>query len=715
VDGNSLAGVVLTANAATTTQGSWQWLNGTTWTSITSTLSSSNGLFLTAATTLRFLPAANFHGTPGSLSARLVDSSAPATANGSTLNVSTSGGLTPYSTGSVALSTSITPVNDAPTGGVSISGNPTVGQVLTASNTLADNDGIPSSGVNYQWWADFSSITGATNRTYILTAAEIGKKITVTAAYRDNQGKAESVMSAATAAVSWSDTVAPTLIGVAVQGNELLLQFSEAIDSTGLLPDRFSVSFAGVATSVTSIAMGSDASQLTLALSVTPTNDQTLTLTYSDLSSGNDSSGVAQDLSGNDLAMISPARNIDTFISSTDVSNLAASYTNLTLTGSASSGTGNAGNNVIQVQQTTPIANLLNGGAGTDSQNGGDGSDIYLISTSTDHPAAEINDTGTTGIDELRFSSVAANQTLTVFSGDKGLEQVTIGTGTAIDAILTATTALNINANLAPNSLTIIGNAGINSLVGTAFADVIIGGAGNDSLNGGNGSDIYLIASSTEHGAAEIKDTGTSGIDELRFSSITANQTLVVFAGDTGLEQVTIGTGMAIDAVLTATTPLNINARLAPKGLKITGNAGINSLVGTAFADVISGGDGNDSILGGLGKDILTGGTEADIFRFDTTLSITASPDIITDFSSTDGDVIQLENAVYTGLTTTGTLVATAFANSPIAITSAHRILYDVSNGRLLYDSDGNGSAPSIIFATIGTGLALNNTQFIVT
>jgi Ca2+-binding RTX toxin-like protein len=178
---------------------------------------------------------------------------------------------------------------------------------------------------------------------------------------------------------------------------------------------------------------------------------------------------------------------------------------------------------------------------------------------------------------------------------------------------------------------------------------------------------------------------------------------------------VTIGTGMAIDAVLTATTPLNINARLAPKGLKITGNAGINSLVGTAFADVISGGGGNDSILGGLGKDILTGGTGADIFRFDTTLSITTSPDIITDFSSTDGDVIQLENAVYTGLTTTGTLVATAFANSPIAITSAHRILYDVSNGRLLYDSDGNGSAPSIIFATIGTGLALNNTQFIVT
>ena len=64
---NSLLGVVLTANAAASTQGIWQWLNASTWTTIATSLTDSAGLFLTAATSLRFLPAANFNGTPGCL------------------------------------------------------------------------------------------------------------------------------------------------------------------------------------------------------------------------------------------------------------------------------------------------------------------------------------------------------------------------------------------------------------------------------------------------------------------------------------------------------------------------------------------------------------------------------------------------------------------------------------------------------------------------
>ncbi|MBM5820104.1 MAG: DUF4347 domain-containing protein, partial [Cyanobacteria bacterium K_DeepCast_150m_m2_101] len=113
---NSLIGVVITANAATSSQGQWQWLNNSTWTNIATTgLSDSAGLFLTTATSIRFFPAPNFNGSPGALTTRLVDSSASSPTNGSTISVSTNGGTTPYSAASVSLSTSVSAVNDAPT------------------------------------------------------------------------------------------------------------------------------------------------------------------------------------------------------------------------------------------------------------------------------------------------------------------------------------------------------------------------------------------------------------------------------------------------------------------------------------------------------------------------------------------------------------------------------------------------------------------------
>ena len=394
------------------------------------------------------------------------------------------------------------------------------------------------------------------------------------------------------------DTTAPTITEITVQGNQLLLQFSEGINTTGLLPARFGINVAGLARTVSAIGAGSDASQLLLTLAGTaPTNDQTVSLTYTDLTADNDSSGVIQDSVGNDLATIAPARNADTYSSAANVTSLATTYANLTLTGTATSGSGNAGNNTIRVKQATPVANVLTGGAGTDSIDGAGGSDVYIVGSSLDHPAAEISDSGNSGTDELRFSSSTAAQTLTVIAADTGLEWVTIGTGTAAAPVLTGTTALNVDASLAPNALTITGNAGANSIIGGASADVITGNAGNDSLDGGNGGDLYLIGSSADRTAAEIKDTGTSGTDELRFSSTTAAQTLTVYAAETGLERVTIGTGTAANADLSGTTALNVDASLAPNALTIKGNAAANVITGSAFVDSLDGGSGGDLYL----------------------------------------------------------------------------------------------------------------------
>ncbi|MFN5161531.1 MAG: M10 family metallopeptidase C-terminal domain-containing protein, partial [Cyanobacteriota bacterium] len=225
-----------------------------------------------------------------------------------------------------------------------------------------------------------------------------------------------------------------------------------------------------------------------------------------------------------------------------------------------------------------------------------------------------------------------------------------------------------------------------------------------------DGADIYLMLDAAHHSAAEISDTGTTGSDELRFASSTAAQTLTVFAADTGLEKVTIGTGSAAAPVSTATTALNINAAAAPNALAITGNAGANSLTGTAFADILIGGGGNDTLIGGGG---------ADTFRFDTTPNSTTNRDILTNFNPAEGDRIELENAVFTALTTTGSLATGAFVVGSIFTTLDQRILYNPTTGALTYDSNGSDPTAATLatFATLPTGLSaqMSAAQFTVT
>ena len=104
-------------------------------------------------------------------------------------------------------------VNDAPTGAVLIAGNATLGQTLTASNTLADQDGMGT--VSYQWQANGADIAGATGGSLTLDAALIGKTIGVVARYTDGFGAAEAVGSASTEAVRDGNGVAPSVEALA--------------------------------------------------------------------------------------------------------------------------------------------------------------------------------------------------------------------------------------------------------------------------------------------------------------------------------------------------------------------------------------------------------------------------------------------------------------------------------------------------------------------
>lgn len=118
---DTLAGIVLTANTADpVTQGAWQYSTdaGTTWLAV-GAVSSSAGLVLSTAAMLRFLPAPNYNGTPGGLSAHAVDSTYggayTAGATRRTFDTTTDDGESAVAAAPVGLGTSISPVNDAPT------------------------------------------------------------------------------------------------------------------------------------------------------------------------------------------------------------------------------------------------------------------------------------------------------------------------------------------------------------------------------------------------------------------------------------------------------------------------------------------------------------------------------------------------------------------------------------------------------------------------
>jgi large repetitive protein len=129
-------GVLLVNNASTTAQGEWQYLNGTVWTNVPRNLSSINALYLPDATQLRFVPTLNYNGTPGVLTARLVENDQsttastqpdlPANSTGSTFGATNAirmaidlsagvGGTSRVSANTRDVGITITPVNELPT------------------------------------------------------------------------------------------------------------------------------------------------------------------------------------------------------------------------------------------------------------------------------------------------------------------------------------------------------------------------------------------------------------------------------------------------------------------------------------------------------------------------------------------------------------------------------------------------------------------------
>ena len=273
-----------------------------------------------------------------------------------------------------------------------------------------------------------------------------------------------------------------------------------------------------------------------------------------------------------------------------NVTNTSSTGTTLTGSGLNDTLTGNSGVDNLNGGAGADILNggagndILTGGSGADTMDGGDGSDIYILALAADYATGEvIADTGSTGTDELRFTTTAAS-TLTLANTVSGIENIVIGTGTGATAVATGTTAINVNAAALTYGVSIAGNAGANQLTGGNGNDSINGNAGNDTLSGGAGDDTYIVDNASD----VVTEESSAGTDTIQSSMTYSLATL------THVENLT----------LTGTAAINGTGNALANTL--TGNAAANTLDGGAGADTLVGGDGNDIYVVDNADDIIT-------------------------------------------------------------------------------------------------------------
>lgn len=194
------------------------------------------------------------------------------------------------------------------------------------------------------------------------------------------------------------------------------------------------------------------------------------------------------------------------------------------------------------------------------------------------------------------------------------------------------------------------------------------------------------------------------------FGGLGNDSFVVNHIGDVVTEFLNEGTDN-INSSVTYTLPVNVENLTLTGSLAVNGagNSQANTIVGNAGNNQLVGNAGSDRLDGKAGTNLLTGGAGKDIFKFTTSGHI----DTITDFIPVD-DTIQLENAIFTTLTTTGTLTADKFRTGTQALDANDFIIYNNATGAIFYDADGSGIGAAIQIAIVGTALSITNADFVV-
>ena len=181
-----------------------------------------------------------------------------------------------------------TPATGAPT----ITGTAQVGQTLTAGTTaIMDADGLTSVSYTYQWIRvatdnTETNISSAAASTYTLVAADQGTTVKVTVSFTDDASNAETLTSAATAAVSAAAntpaTGAPTITGTAQVGQTLTAGTTAIMDADGLTSVSYTYQWIRVATDNTETNISSAAASTYMLVAADQGTTVKVTVSFTD-------------------------------------------------------------------------------------------------------------------------------------------------------------------------------------------------------------------------------------------------------------------------------------------------------------------------------------------------------------------------------------------------------------------------------------------------
>jgi len=428
---------------------------------------------------------------------------------------------------------------------------------------------------------------------------------------------------------------------------------------------------------------------------------------------------------GGDIIVENAGEGIDTVTAAFDYM-LSANIENLTLAGSAVTGTGSADANVIT---GNAFDNLLDGAGGADTLRGLGGNDTYVIDDAGDvidetNPASgadaggfdtvrvsftyalganleSLTLTGTAAIDgtgnslgNLLSGNSAANvlaggagdDTYVVDAGDSIVENADEGTDT-VQSSATYTLGANLEflSLIGIDAIDGTGNALDNLLFGNSAANVLDGGTGSDTLIGDLGNDTYRFARGAGNDTVLEGDATAGNIDTIEMATgISPGDIIGTRSGDDLVlsisgtsDTLTVGAFFfspdnEVERVVFSDGTVWDSATLRNMAA-INGTSGADTLNGTANDDRIFGLAGNDTLNGLAGNDFLDGGAGVDTMNGSTgddTYVVDNTSDIVTESSSSGGIDTLLSSVTRTlgsnqeNLTLTGTAAINGTGNT---------------------------------------------------
>jgi Ca2+-binding RTX toxin-like protein len=284
----------------------------------------------------------------------------------------------------------------------------------------------------------------------------------------------------------------------------------------------------------------------------------------------------------------------------------------------------------------------------TGTYDGGAGNDLLYIGTPSGSAAYTVVFTGAgsgtfkTNGASISGSDIFSNFEQFYFLGDSGDDVIDASLAnlslTSQGTVAGLTFGLTVNGYTGNDNITgsagddkLDGGNGNDTLNGGAGNDTLNGGAGNDTLNGGEGSDIVNGGTGDDKiFAKDILDTIDGGADNDYLTlDVIASATYVVFnsanaatvssaAGPAGsfqsIEQFYYyGSSFGNDYVDAGLATMAVTSSgVGLPALRLRGDGGNDTLLGSAFGDTIEGESGDDTLLGRGGDDTINGGAGFD-------------------------------------------------------------------------------------------------------